>query len=70
MVEALEWRAAGGAPSPPVRGDELTEQLAMSPGPELGWLLAALSEATFAGEVTDRASAVELARRLRDNLDP
>ena len=69
MVEALAWRAAGGAPSPPVRGDDLTEQLAMSPGPELGRLLGALSEATFAGEVTDRASAVELARRLRDNPD-
>jgi hypothetical protein len=39
----------------------------MEPGPELGRLLAELEEAAYAGEVTDRAQAVELARRLRDN---
>jgi poly(A) polymerase len=67
MREALAWREAGGAPSPPVRGDELAEELGLPPGPELGRLLAALAEARFAGEADDRESALDLARRLRDN---
>ena len=67
MAEALEWRAGGGAPRAPVRGDELAAELEMPRGPELGRLLAALQEARFAGEATDRASALDLARRLRHN---
>ena len=67
MAEALEWRAAGGAPRAPVRGDELAAELEMPRGPELGRTLAALQEARFAGEAADRASALDLARRLRDN---
>jgi len=67
MPEALAWRAGGGAPRPPVRGDELAEELGIERGPELGRLLEALSEARFAGEAGDRARALDLARRLRDN---
>ncbi|CAA9510809.1 MAG: hypothetical protein AVDCRST_MAG45-1899 [uncultured Solirubrobacterales bacterium] len=67
MDEALEWRASGGAPRAPVRGDELAAELEMPRGPELGRLLADLREARFAGEATDRASALDLARRLRHN---
>jgi poly(A) polymerase len=66
MAEALDWRERG-APSPPLRGDELARALGIEPGPELGRLLAKLEEAAFAGELEGPADAVELARRLRDN---
>lgn len=64
MGEALEWRA-GGPPRVPVRGDELALELGIDPGPEIGALLASLREASFAGEVSTRSEAVELAHRLR-----
>jgi poly(A) polymerase len=66
MPAALEWRRTG-PPRVPVRGDELARELGIEPGPELGRLLAELEEAVYAGEVSDRDQAVELARRLRDN---
>ncbi|HEV2075732.1 MAG TPA: HDIG domain-containing protein, partial [Thermoleophilaceae bacterium] len=62
MREALAWRA-DGPPRPPLRGDELADELGLEPGPELGRLLAELEEARFAGEVRTRAQAVEHARR-------
>ena len=67
MGEALRWRAAGGPPKPPIRGDDLAESLGIQRGPELGKLLAALQEARFAGEIETRAEAVELARELSQN---
>ena len=70
MAEALAWRAQGGAPRPPLRGDELAAELGIAPGPELGRLLGALAEARFAGDVDDRGRALDLARRLRDNPGP
>jgi putative nucleotidyltransferase with HDIG domain len=66
MPQAIAWRRSG-PPRVPVRGDELAGALGIEPGPELGRLLAELEEAAYAGEVEDRAGAVELARRLRDN---
>jgi poly(A) polymerase len=66
MAEALAWRASG-PPRPPLRGDELAEELGLERGPELGRLLAELEEAAFAGEAGDRDQALELARRLREN---
>jgi len=69
MGEALRWRAAGGPPRPPVRGDELAEALGIERGPELGKLLAALQEARFAGEIETREEAVDLARQLSQNPD-
>jgi poly(A) polymerase len=66
MGAALEWRDQG-PPPPPVRGDELARELGIRPGPALGRLLERLEEATFAGEVQDRAEAIELARALRHN---
>jgi putative nucleotidyltransferase with HDIG domain len=66
MPAALEWRRSG-PPRLPLRGDELANELGIEPGPELGRLIAELEEAAYAGEVTDRAQAVELARRLRQN---
>jgi hypothetical protein len=64
LGHALAWRAAGGAPKPLVRGDELARELGLRPGPELGRLLAALQEAQFAGDVRDRQEAIAAARSL------
>jgi poly(A) polymerase len=68
MPAALEWRRRG-PPLVPVRGDELAEELGIEPGPELGRLLAQLSEAAYAGEATDRQQAIDLARTLRHNAE-
>ena len=62
--DALRWRAAGGAPRPLVRGDELARELDLTRGPELGRVLAELQEAQFAGEVRDRQEALAVARSL------
>ncbi|MFL5840393.1 MAG: HD domain-containing protein [Thermoleophilaceae bacterium] len=67
MRAALEWRAAGGPPRPPLRGDELAHELGIDPGPDLGRLLGELEEASYAGEVKNADQAVEYARRLREN---
>jgi len=66
MGPALAWRA-NGPPAPLVRGDELARELEMTPGPELGELLACLEQAVYAGEVSNREQAVEYARRVRQN---
>jgi poly(A) polymerase len=66
MTAALRWRAEG-PPRPPLRGNQLAEELGIEPGPDLGGLLAELEEATYAGEVTTADQAVEYARRLRQN---
>ena len=63
MRAALDWREHG-PPSVPIRGDELARELGIEPGPDLGRLLAALTEAAYAGEVTTRDEAVDMARRL------
>jgi putative nucleotidyltransferase with HDIG domain len=62
LGEALRWRASG-PPQPLVRGDELAAELGISPGPELGELMAELEAAQFAGEVSDRRQAVTHARQ-------
>ncbi len=67
MGPALVWRSEG-PPKPPIRGDDLARELGISPGPELGALLAELREARFTGEVQTREQAIEVARRLRKNL--
>ena len=63
MRAALDWREHG-PPSVPIRGDELARELGIEPGPELGRLLAELTEAAYAGEVTTRDEAVAAGRRL------
>jgi poly(A) polymerase len=63
MHAALDWREHG-PPGVPIRGDELARELGIEPGPELGRLLAELTEAVYAGEVTTRDEAVGAARRL------
>lgn len=63
MVAAgLDWRRQG-PPQPLLRGDELAAELGIEPGPELGSALAELEAAQYAGEVTDRAGAIEHLRR-------
>jgi putative nucleotidyltransferase with HDIG domain len=60
--EALAWRAA--RPEPPVRGNDLARALQLSPGPEMGRMLAELEEASFAGEIGSPEEAIERARQL------
>jgi len=63
MVAAgLDWRREG-PPEPLLRGDEIAAELGIEPGPELGSALAELEAAQYAGEVTDRAGAIEHLRR-------
>jgi poly(A) polymerase len=59
---ALDWRREG-PPVPLLRGDEVAAELGIEPGPELGSALAELEAAQYAGEVTDRAGAIEHLRR-------
>lgn len=49
LAEALRWRRE--RPRPPVAGDELARALGITPGPQLGRLLAELTEASYAGEI-------------------
>lgn len=62
IAAALDWRR-DGPPAPLLRGDEIAAQLGIEPGPELGSALAELEAAQYAGEVTDRAGALEHLRR-------
>jgi poly(A) polymerase len=62
LGEALQWVA--DPPRPPIRGDEVARELGVSPGPELGRILAELEEASFAEEISSRQEAIELARGL------
>jgi poly(A) polymerase len=66
LEAALDWREHG-PPKPLLRGDELAREHGIDRGPELGRVLAALEEATYAGEVTTREDALRFARALRDN---
>ena len=63
LAAALRWRA-DGPPQPLVRGDELARELGIETGPRVGALLAQLSEAQYAGEVTTREQALAHAREL------
>ncbi len=64
LAAALDWRR-DGPPRPLLRGDELAAALGLEQGPELGELLAELETAQYAGEVSSRAEAIDLARSLR-----
>jgi poly(A) polymerase len=64
LAAALDWRR-DGPPRPLLRGDELAAELGLAEGPELGALLAELEAAQYAGEVTDRAAAVDHLRARR-----
>lgn len=60
LADALTWRA--NRPRPPARGDELARALGITPGPQLGRLLAELTEAAYAGEIDSDASVLAHAR--------
>jgi putative nucleotidyltransferase with HDIG domain len=62
IAAGLDWRREG-PPTPLLRGDEISAELGIEPGPELGSALAELEAAQFAGEVTDRMGALEHLRR-------
>jgi putative nucleotidyltransferase with HDIG domain len=64
IAAALDWRR-DGPPAPLLRGDELATELGIDQGPELGELLEELEAAQYAGEVSDRAGAVNHARQVR-----
>jgi poly(A) polymerase len=57
IAAALDWRR-DGLPQPLLRGDEIAAALDLEPGPELGEAVAELEAAQYAGEVTDRDSAL------------
>ena len=63
IAEALAWRRSG-PPRAPIRGDELASELGIEPGPDLGRLIGEIEAAVFAGEVSTREEAVDLARRV------
>ena len=60
---ALAERASPRTP-PLVRGDELARALGITPGPELGTLLAQLEEERYAGEIATPEDALRRAREL------
>jgi poly(A) polymerase len=62
IAAGLDWRREG-PPQPLLRGDEVAAELGIEPGPEVGSALAELEAAQYAGEVTDRAGAIEHLRR-------
>jgi poly(A) polymerase len=64
LHEALAWHREG-PPRPPLTGDELAQELGLSPGPEMGRLLEQLRAEAFTGEISDRSQALERARELR-----
>jgi hypothetical protein len=60
LGDALRWRSEG-PPQPLWRGDELARELDIQPGPRIGELLEALSEAQYAGALATRAQALAYA---------
>jgi hypothetical protein len=64
LPDALAWHR-DGPPRPPLSGDELEDELGVSPGPEMGRLLEELRAEAFAGEIGNRSEALERARQLR-----
>ncbi len=62
VAAALDWHRQG-PPAPLLRGDELAAELGIDRGPELGRVMAELEAAQYAGEVVDRAGAIEHAGR-------
>jgi poly(A) polymerase len=62
LAEALAWHA--DPPRPPLDGNDLAAEIGLTPGPEMGEILEKLRAASFAGELSDRESALELARSL------
>ncbi|HVQ57817.1 MAG TPA: HD domain-containing protein [Solirubrobacterales bacterium] len=64
IAAGLDWHR-DGPPKPLLRGDEVARELEVEEGPELGELMAELEAAQYAGEVSDRAGALEHLRQSR-----
>jgi putative nucleotidyltransferase with HDIG domain len=64
LRDALAWHR-DGPPRPPLSGDELEDELGVSPGPEMGRLLEELRAEAFTGEIGSRSEALERAKQLR-----
>jgi len=60
LPAAFAWHAE--RPRPPIRGDQLAAALGIEPGPELGTLLAGLTEAAYAGEIASQADVIAYAQ--------
>jgi poly(A) polymerase len=60
LADALAWRA--DRPRAPIAGDELARALGIEPGPQLGRLLAELTEASYAGEIETEEQLLAHAR--------
>lgn len=60
LAKALDWRR--DPPEPPIGGDELARELGIEAGPRVGELLEELRAAAYAGEISGRDKALELAR--------
>ncbi|CAG0934813.1 CC-adding tRNA nucleotidyltransferase [Thermoflexales bacterium] len=55
------------APPPLVNGNDLMEELGLSPGKQVGVILEAIREAQASGEVVTREDALMLAKRITNN---
>jgi poly(A) polymerase len=69
----LENHFAAETPAVPRRlvdGEDIMKTFGLGPGPKIGELLEAVSEARAAGEITERQQAMDLVRDLLDNPPP
>jgi putative nucleotidyltransferase with HDIG domain len=60
----FERRAEAVSPPALITGHDLMSELGLEPGPQLGEILDAVREAQAAGEIADRAAALEYARKF------
>lgn len=58
------WQQSEAPPAPLIDGKELMAELKLAPGKQVGRLLSEIREAQAAGEIGDRAAALNLARTL------
>ncbi|MGH2522278.1 MAG: hypothetical protein ACRDH2_07225, partial [Anaerolineales bacterium] len=64
LLEAyFERRAESLSPSALITGHDLMSELGLEAGPQLGELLEEVREAQAAGEISDRAAALDYARQ-------
>lgn len=63
IPDALDW-ASSGPPESPLDGNEVAAAAGIDDGPSIGRVLEGLRAAAFAGEVSGREEAAELARQI------
>jgi tRNA nucleotidyltransferase/poly(A) polymerase len=54
---------------PLLRGDEISSELGIVPGPEIGRIIREIKEAQAVGEIRSRSEAISLAREIKDRID-